>query len=284
MTSLKIMTASILFGCAAVCLTAMESCNNDNDNDHVASALNSGQDITQLDADLLAFASRQFEISEKIVSEHESFEMNSVSSRSLGEEMMTKRDSIIADIQNNFEDIVSKYDLTADLTEKQKQGLNLDIETLERMALDREMFEEYITEYRSPEFNKIYSQISASGKSLMPSDKEIIANNNLTIIEKITFILFNSLEAEELQKPVERYQPPSVIKMCHEMYLSAVKQCDQMYLVNNIGTLCGLCKDPTMAGVAEAATTFFVDSWNWVDCYDAAGNKEKRCWRTGKWQ
>jgi hypothetical protein len=53
-----------------------------------------------------------------------------------------------------------------------------------------------------------------------------------------------------------KYQPPSVIKMCHEMYLSAVKQCDQMYLVNNIGTLCGLCKDPTMAGVAEAATTF----------------------------
>lgn len=33
--------------------------------------------------------------------------------------------TIIADIQNNFEDIVSKYDLTADLTEKQNKDLTL---------------------------------------------------------------------------------------------------------------------------------------------------------------
>ena len=129
-------------------------------------------------------------------------------------------------------EIIQKYDLTADLTEHQIEGLYFDEEQREVLALDPDAFSAYIEEYKSEEFNNIMNAM-LQNPSYNVSVESIIQNSNLKMNEKLGLLAITIMDECVVDALVMDPQPlgPDGYKVasCEDRFNAARRFCLTAY-------------------------------------------------------
>lgn len=92
--------------------------------------------------------------------------------------------SAVQEVTSIMTEMAQNYNLTADLTEHQIEGLYIDDELRDIISLDPEAFSAYVEEYKSEEFNNIMNTMQHEPFFTLTVES-IIQNNNLKMNEKI---------------------------------------------------------------------------------------------------
>lgn len=140
------------------------------------------------------------------------------------------------EVVNIIGDIVNNYDLTEDLTEHEIEGLIIDEEQREIMALNPNVFFDYIEEYKSNEFNDIVLSVMQNPNYCITAES-IIQNNNLKMNEKIDLILtlIGNRNTVEVLPNNPLPNGPAALVTCEDFYSIALGDCAFFHFVRMIG-------------------------------------------------
>lgn len=249
------MYAIVLVAASALCI----GCNNSEDS--VLSFDTNREYTTDLEKSLAAFADRQAELMEGLLSS-----ASPSTSRSVDENNEAR---LFDELDENLEQILVQHDVQQELQSKADQPC-LDEDSLEMMKLDTDMFLSYIKERHTAAFYTLCKQLVDTG-TLNVSEREIILNPELQLEEKIKLLVVlpafsqDGLGLTRVKTRSESNDP------CYEAYESARSTCLIEYLIS-----CGLS---CMGGLPGAAAGVAWATYQLDNCLNNARNSYIDCSR-----
>lgn len=185
------------------------------------------------------------------------------------------KEDYYAKMEENLRPIFENYDLTSDLTPRERQGMNLSQEQKEILTLDPEAYRDYIQEYKSEAFCKVYDEFAADPTNTKVLE-QALENPDLKMNEMLHMaIVASTLDtALDDENAFHEYKKmPETVEGCIDEYSANKKLCARDYLVGSGLSVLGgsiFSIGWTIAGIAWATKVYY-------ECEEHAYSDFRRC-------
>lgn len=167
-----------------------------------------------------------------------------------------------------FQQFVSQYDLTSDLTPAERTAVTLsENEWLELMA-NEDNFLSYIAENKTVEFQQLFEEL-LSGSINDITVNGIIQNSNLKLNEKL--LLTMQLDIAQ-NTPIDLGPTDYQISVCDKKYAKAIRSCQIQFATAIAGALGASVASGGLGLLAGGAAVI-----SYFNCIDDANNAYEDC-------
>lgn len=167
-----------------------------------------------------------------------------------------------------FQQFVTQYDLTSDLTPAERTALTLsENEWMELMA-NEDAFLSYIAENKTVEFQQLFEEI-LSGSINTITVNSIIQNNNLKLNEKL--LLTMQLDIAQ-NTPIDLGPTDYMISVCDKRYARAIRSCQIQFGTAIVGAFGASLTSGGLGLLVGGAAVI-----NYLNCIDDANEAYEDC-------
>lgn len=167
-----------------------------------------------------------------------------------------------------FQQFLSQHDLTVDLTPTERKSLTLAENDWMTLIADEDAFLTYISENKTPQFQKIFDKI-ISGNISTITINSIIQDKGLKLNEKLLLTIQLDIA---LNTPINLQSVNQTVSICDKRYARAVHSCQIQFATAIAGAVA-----TSIASGGLGLFTGGVAVVNYFNCIDNANDSYEDC-------